>query len=75
MNQGHSKSAVQQWQQTSLQQVDIYYDMPLTWKEKETQRKLLLRNKRIQNYCFTIEAVLVIAILWLIVPTVIERFL
>lgn len=74
MNQGRSKSAQKDVVQYSAFP-DIMYDMPLTWKEKEQQRKLLLRNKKIQDYCFMIEVAITIGILWLIVPQLIERVL
>ena len=66
MKQGSKRYAL------TKQQQSIYYSLPLTWQERKHQEAKDRFYRKMANYCFAVEFAVLIAILWLIVPNVIE---
>lgn len=59
-------------QPLSYAQQSIYYNMPLTWQERQRKENKDRFYRKMANYCFAVEFAMLIGILWLIVPNVIE---
>lgn len=51
---------------------NIRQDLPLTWKERKHQEAKDRFYRKLANYCFAVEMVIIVALLWLVVPNVIE---
>ena len=66
MKQGSKRYAL------TKQQQSIYYSLPLTWQERKHQEAKDRFYRKLANYCFAVEAVILLGILWLIVPNVID---
>ena len=66
MKQGSKRYAL------TKQQQSIYYSLPLTWQERKHQEAKDRFYRKMANYCFAVEMVIIVALLWLVVPNVIE---
>lgn len=56
-----------------LEHVSIMNDYMPTWKQRKQAEKKANIVKKIQNWCFVIEGLIIIRILWLIAPQVVEH--